>query len=44
LGSLGEAEDIVHGPWLPKPLIDAPATGLDPVQRVELDESVSMAL
>ena len=32
------------GPWLPEPLIDATATGLDPAGRVELDESVSMAL
>jgi RNA polymerase sigma-70 factor (ECF subfamily) len=32
------------GPWLPEPLIDAPVTGLDPAGRVELDESVSMAL
>jgi RNA polymerase sigma-70 factor (ECF subfamily) len=32
------------GPWLPEPLIDAPATGPDPAQRVELDETVSMAL
>jgi RNA polymerase sigma-70 factor (ECF subfamily) len=32
------------GPWLPEPLIDAPATGLDPAARVDLDESVSMAL
>jgi RNA polymerase sigma-70 factor (ECF subfamily) len=32
------------GPWLPEPLIDAPATGHDPAGRVELDESISMAL
>jgi RNA polymerase sigma-70 factor (ECF subfamily) len=32
------------GPWLPEPVIDAPVRGLDPAGRVELDESVSMAL
>jgi RNA polymerase sigma-70 factor (ECF subfamily) len=32
------------GPWLPEPLIDAPDNGLDPAARVDLDESVSMAL
>ena len=32
------------GPWLPEPVIDAGAPDADPASRVELDESVSMAL
>ena len=32
------------GPWLPEPLIDTDTPAGDPVERVELDESVSMAL
>jgi len=32
------------GPWLPEPVVDAGTVSADPVGRVELDESVSMAL
>ncbi len=32
------------GPWLPEPLVEPDAGDHDPLQRVELDESVSMAL
>ena len=32
------------GPWLPEPLVDAGTVSADPAARVELDESVSMAL
>ncbi len=32
------------GPWLPEPLVQRPAEGADPAGRVDLDESVSMAL
>ena len=32
------------GPWLPEPLVDAGTVSADPAGRVELDESVSMAL
>jgi len=32
------------GPWLPEPLVDAGPLGGDPAGRVDLDESVSMAL
>ena len=32
------------GPWLPEPLVQQPAEGADPAGRVDLDESVSMAL
>jgi len=32
------------GPWLPEPLVDLPADGLDPADRVTLDDSIRMAL
>jgi len=32
------------GPWLPEPLVELPASGLDPADRVTLDDSVRMAL
>jgi len=32
------------GPWLPEPVVDPDAADADPATRVELDESVSMAL
>jgi RNA polymerase sigma-70 factor (ECF subfamily) len=32
------------GPWLPEPLVDVPGEGLDPADRVTLDDSVRMAL
>jgi RNA polymerase sigma-70 factor (ECF subfamily) len=32
------------GPWLPEPLVELPAAGLDPADRVTLDDSVRMAL
>lgn len=32
------------GPWLPEPLVDLPAAGLGPDERVTLDDSVRMAL
>jgi RNA polymerase sigma-70 factor, ECF subfamily len=32
------------GPWLPEPLVEPDAGDRDPARRVELDESVSMAL
>jgi RNA polymerase sigma-70 factor (ECF subfamily) len=32
------------GPWLPEPVVDASPAGADPAERVDLDESVSMAL
>jgi RNA polymerase sigma-70 factor (ECF subfamily) len=32
------------GPWLPEPVIDAPALGIDPADRITLDDSVRMAL
>lgn len=32
------------GPWLPEPIVEAPAPLADPANRVDLDESVSMAL
>jgi RNA polymerase sigma-70 factor (ECF subfamily) len=32
------------GPWLPEPVVDAGGLGADPATRVDLDESVSMAL
>ena len=32
------------GPWLPTPIIDPPATGVDPADRVTLDDSVRLAL
>jgi RNA polymerase sigma-70 factor (ECF subfamily) len=32
------------GPWLPEPLVDVGSVGRDPAGRVDLDESVSMAL
>lgn len=32
------------GPWLPEPVVDSGAADADPAARVDLDESVSMAL
>jgi RNA polymerase sigma-70 factor (ECF subfamily) len=32
------------GPWLPEPVVDAPGLGVDPADRVTLDDSVRMAL
>ena len=32
------------GPWLPEPILSQRATGLDPADRVTLDDSVRMAL
>jgi RNA polymerase sigma-70 factor (ECF subfamily) len=32
------------GPWLPEPVVDAPSLGIDPADRVTLDDSVRMAL
>jgi RNA polymerase sigma-70 factor, ECF subfamily len=32
------------GPWLPEPIVDTGERGADPAGRVDLDESVSMAL
>jgi RNA polymerase sigma-70 factor, ECF subfamily len=32
------------GPWLPEPLVELPDAGLDPADRVTLDDSVHMAL
>jgi RNA polymerase sigma-70 factor (ECF subfamily) len=32
------------GPWLPEPVVDAPSLGVDPADRVTLDDSVRMAL
>jgi RNA polymerase sigma-70 factor, ECF subfamily len=32
------------GPWLPEPVVDAAGPSADPASRVDLDESVSMAL
>lgn len=32
------------GPWLPEPVVDAPTPETDPASRIDLDESVSMAL
>ncbi len=32
------------GPWLPEPVVDTPSSPTDPASRVDLDESVSMAL
>jgi RNA polymerase sigma-70 factor (ECF subfamily) len=32
------------GPWLPEPIIEAAAIGVDPADRVTLDDSVRMAL
>jgi len=32
------------GPWLPEPVVDAGGGSADPASRVDLDESVSMAL
>ena len=32
------------GPWLPEPVIDTPSPDSDPATRVDLDESVSIAL
>ena len=32
------------GPWLPEPVVDTGELGADPAGRVDLDESVSMAL
>ena len=32
------------GPWLPEPLVELPAAGLDPADQVTLDDSVRMAL
>ena len=34
----------VTGVWLPEPIVDAGAVGVDPADRVTLDESVRMAL
>src|SRR5213083_3475135 len=32
------------GPWLPEPVVDVPSVGVDPADRVTLDDSVRMAL
>src|SRR5213594_3243989 len=32
------------GPWLPEPVVDVPSLGVDPADRVTLDDSVRMAL
>jgi RNA polymerase sigma-70 factor, ECF subfamily len=32
------------GPWLPEPVVEARGPGADPAGRIDLDESVSMAL
>ena len=32
------------GPWLPEPIVDTGELGVDPAGRVDLDESVSMAM
>ena len=32
------------GPWLPEPIVDTSELGVDPAGRVDLDESVSMAM
>jgi RNA polymerase sigma-70 factor, ECF subfamily len=32
------------GPWLPEPVVDAPTLGIDPADRITLDDSVRMAL
>lgn len=32
------------GPWLPEPVVDAEAPSGDPASRVDLDESISMAM
>ena len=32
------------GPWMPEPVVDVPSLGVDPADRVTLDDSVRMAL
>jgi RNA polymerase sigma-70 factor (ECF subfamily) len=32
------------GPWLPEPVVDAEGSDADPASRVDLDESISMAM
>jgi RNA polymerase sigma-70 factor (ECF subfamily) len=44
LGSARARRERYVGPWLPDPLVDAPAADADPADRVTLDESVSLAL
>jgi len=44
LGSARARREQYVGPWLPDPLVDAPAADADPADRVTLDESVSLAL
>ena len=44
LGSARARREQYIGPWLPDPLVDAPAADADPADRVTLDESVSLAL
>lgn len=32
------------GPWLPAPILDAATTGVDPAEKITLDDSVRIAL
>jgi len=43
LGSARARRETYVGPWLPEPVVGAPP-GLDPADRVTLDESVSLAM
>jgi RNA polymerase sigma-70 factor, ECF subfamily len=44
LRSARARREVYVGPWLPEPVIDAPDQGVDPAERVTLDDSVRMAM
>ena len=44
LGSARARREQYAGPWLPEPIVENLDSGIDPADRVTLDESVSMAL
>src|SRR5262245_53691536 len=44
LRSARSQREAYVGPWLPEPLIQPPDQGVDPAERVTLDDSVRMAL
>jgi RNA polymerase sigma-70 factor (ECF subfamily) len=44
LRSARSRREMYVGPWLPEPVLQAPSTEPDPVDRVTLDDSVRMAM